>query len=517
MARYSIDGQILTDIGDAIRSHTSETRIDVGNWEIDIVKDNLDADGNYTSDGCFDKYSIPGAKRIVISNIEHTASNTSGGYVSISSNPAHTYAGLLYYSLNPKPGVQLYSGNSCPKEIILEDTEYFAYLVKSNIASGLFTFSAHVVAYDENGEILATREYETKNTFTPDQMADEINDLLIIPDEALNITGSGQSRFANGYLDWFIEAAGHKITTKDIHSIQDMFYSSGVEYIPFTINLMADTTLSCSSIFNACRNLKEIPTITGKPKVNNLGGIFNNCYSLRDLPEDIEDWFDWSLFDNATSTSPYYGTGIFGNCQSLRSIPMGFLSHENPRTNYNFYSMYNGLFSGCLVLDEIIGLPINRPSEMALSSNYFSYTFNNCSRLKNMTFATNEDGSPIQVNWKNQIIDLSNYAGYTYSSNNILNYNSGITADKEVKDDATYQALKNDPDWFACKIEYSRYNHDGAVATINSLPDTTISGGTNTIQFKGNAGSATDGGAINTLTAEEIAVATAKGWTITLS
>lgn len=32
----------------------------------------------------------------------------------------------------------------------------------------------------------------------------------------------------------------------------------------------------------------------------------------------------------------------------------------------------------------------------------------------------------------------------------------------------------------------------------------------------GKAGSKTDGGAINTMTAEEIAVAAAKGWTVTL-
>ena len=52
------------------------------------------------------------------------------------------------------------------------------------------------------------------------------------------------------------------------------------------------------------------------------------------------------------------------------------------------------------------------------------------------------------------------------------------------------------------------------------MPDTSAylaaNGGTNTIKFKGESGSATDGGAINTLTAEEIAVATAKGWTVSL-
>ena len=96
--------------------------------------------------------------------------------------------------------------------------------------------------------------------------------------------------------------------------------------------------------------------------------------------------------------------------------------------------------------------------------------------------------------------------------------NNGITADKFVNDDASYQALKNDPDWFANIPKYSRYNHDSAVETINSLPDTSAylatAGGTNTIEFRGDSGSATDGGAINTMTEEEIAVAAAKGWTV---
>jgi hypothetical protein len=62
---------------------------------------------------------------------------------------------------------------------------------------------------------------------------------------------------------------------------------------------------------------------------------------------------------------------------------------------------------------------------------------------------------------------------------------------------------------------YSRYNHASAVETINSLPDTSAYG-TNTIKFLGASGSRTDGGAISNLTEEEIAVATAKGWTVTL-
>lgn len=67
----------------------------------------------------------------------------------------------------------------------------------------------------------------------------------------------------------------------------------------------------------------------------------------------------------------------------------------------------------------------------------------------------------------------------------------------------------------------SVYNHDSAVETINSLPDTSAylaeAGGTNTITFYRDQGANTEGGAIGNLTAEEIAVAAAKGWTVAFS
>lgn len=96
-----------------------------------------------------------------------------------------------------------------------------------------------------------------------------------------------------------------------------------------------------------------------------------------------------------------------------------------------------------------------------------------------------------------------------------------MPSDTEITDDTSYQLLKDNEDSYTRKIAYSRYNHDSAVETINTLPDTSAylaeSGGTtNIIKFKGASGSATDGGAINTLTEQEIAVAAAKGWTVSL-
>ena len=205
---------------------------------------------------------------------------------------------------------------------------------------------------------------------------------------------------------------------------------------------------------------------------------------------------------------------MFFNCFSLRSLPMNLIKSGNPYTAKNV-SYYVSGFEYCCSLDELINLPIPY-TKAEWTSNSFGRTFDLCHRLKNITFALN-NGAPYTVTWKNQIIDLSDYFGYASNKEHILDYNSGITADKEVTDDASYQLLKNDPEWFATKREYSRYNHDSAVATINSLPDTSAylatAGGTNTIKFKEQAAALTDGGAINTLTEQEIAVAAAKGWT----
>ena len=116
-----------------------------------------------------------------------------------------------------------------------------------------------------------------------------------------------------------------------------------------------------------------------------------------------------------------------------------------------------------------------------------------------------------------QVLDFSK-VGYSHSD--AYNYRPNGTSKNLIKDDITYQTFKDDPNTWTGKLEYAFYNHDSAVETINSLPDTsaflTEKGGTNTIKFTGKAGSKTDGGAINTMTAEEIAVAAAKGWTVTL-
>lgn len=354
-----------------------------------------------------------------------------------------------------------------------------------------------------------------------DDMATEITNLSTgggdLPEEAYTITGECSYRFNNGAWDWFIRDYGNKITTVDMINPSYMFQSTDVEKIPFSLNFDKSFDINLSYTFKGANNLTEIPEMnTNGARLNNTDNTFFGCNNLRYLPEDIEDWFDWSYMDSLTNA---YGGGqrhnMFQHCYSLRSIPMGFLAHANPVANQS-YAIYSFGFNNCYALDEIVGLPIPY-ANASWTSNAFNTSFSSCSRLKEITFALQEDGTPyVCSGWKKQTIDLTKYTGYTEYAKHITDYNSGITADKRVYDADSYAALKDDPDWFTWDIAYSRYNHDSAVNTINSLPDCSALG-ENTIKFKGASGALTDGGAINTLTEEEIAVAAAKGWTVSLA
>ena len=328
-------------------------------------------------------------------------------------------------------------------------------------------------------------------------------------DEELTISGDCNHRFSGDNWTWFLKKYKDRLVFSNINDASYMFGDSpSIESLDFDIIFDdSQSYIKAIRMFTNCGNLKNIRKIVNL-KGREISGMFYGCQRLRYLPQ-FEN-FSFIDYDYAELQE------FFSYCRSLRSIPEEFLKKlSQSKGNTTFYSLGYSGFSNCDSLDEIKGINIRSRN---ITSNLFSHTFDYCSRVKNIIFAKEDDGSPYIATWKNQTINLATNVGYASTEDYIIRRNSGITLDKQVIDDTTYQALKNDPDWFTLKKEYSRYNHDSAVATINSLPDTSAylaeKGGTNTIKFVGNAGSATDGGASNTLTGEEIAVAAAKGWTV---
>ena len=358
-----------------------------------------------------------------------------------------------------------------------------------------------------------------------------------IPEEAFHISGFASSMFSGGHWDWFIDMYGNKVTTSGLMGTPSMFNESKVTRIPFELNFSTDY-LNMANMFYGCKNLEYIPDITlnptsyfdmsymfnscesleNPPYIYNaypgvLSSFFNGCRNLKSLPVDYAD--TWNM-DRIQTYAYGSAANMFQFCYSLRRFPAEFLKKCLGVHASGYNMIYSSMLYNCYALDEAVNIPVH--TKTAITSGCFSNAFNNCYRLKELTFELDPDtNAPYVVEWKSQTIDLTSI-GYCNngSVNDCISYNSGITADKQVKDDATYQALKNDPDWCTASAAYSRYNHDSAVNTINSLPDTSAYG-TNTIRFKKLAGEKTDGGAINTLTEAEIAVAAAKGWTVSLS
>ena len=329
----------------------------------------------------------------------------------------------------------------------------------------------------------------------------------------------------NGVRDNFFTTYSNYFKYRNVSNYYQAFYgASNIEDLSGLEIIYRNTETLCPSMwfmFYNCSNLKQLPSIiksvesTAPIKPSETKGMFQNCYNLQTIPDSWYGIFDFSDVNNARD--------MFNGCYSLRHMPKNFIKDMNMKwvsTNNIIY--YQG-FTACYSLDELTKLPLYEGA--TVSSNMFRYTFDGCGRLSRLVFQmpkVDNVAVPGTANWSNQTIDLREQIGWV-SSNNvsyITGYNSGITADKQVSDDATYQALKNDPDWLATDINYSRYNHNSAVETINSLPDTSAylatNGGTNTIIFSANSGTKTDGGAIGNLTEEEIAVATAKGWTVQL-
>ena len=369
------------------------------------------------------------------------------------------------------------------------------------------------------------------------------NDLLALdqmPGEIRNISGGGgtdiepivltgdQSYGCAGQVAGdLIEKLNPTISTLDLTGASRMFSNSTLGHIPFSLNFKTGLAASIECMFINAKTLESLPEINNC-KPSSIDSLFKGCERLREIPENLTSSWDFGQLQAGSYT---YSISLFSNCYSLRKVPSVVLNNlccGSATESYN--SFYVRTFESDYNLDEVRDWVV---APLTFTSNVFVNTFLTCICLKRMTFETNPDGTPKTAKWKKQTLDLSSNVGFYDRSNNMLStyprdytvHNSGRTINDAIYSDATYQENKNNPNaYVVCYKDetkayyYSLYNHNSAVETINSLPDCSAYCGAdmNTIKFKGEAGSATDGGAINTLTEEEIAVATAKGWTVSL-
>ena len=326
-----------------------------------------------------------------------------------------------------------------------------------------------------------------------------------LPDEAFMNYPSNAYRFYGNTWNWFLNK--YKDRLHGLELSPSMFEQST---LLTTVPSLVIHDKSIQNAFEGCGNLTEVNISAKKdiyfPDYNGIvmDDLFSGCHRLRTI--------SYNMFGDVEPAGTESRSAMFMSCYSLRELPNLLPINHSPSSHTR--SLYWGLAGNCYTLNKIENLPVIKST---FTKNCFSTTISNNNRLKEFTFYTN-NGDIEEVEWSNQVIDFTQYVGWCNAvTGNITDFNSGIVGCR-VDDDADYSKYKNHPDWWTNDYRYSRYNKISAVNTINSLPDTSAylasAGGTNTIKFLGDAGKLTDGGAINTLNDAEIAVATAKGWTV---
>lgn len=348
------------------------------------------------------------------------------------------------------------------------------------------------------------------DTYTPAEMATAISSIETgggggeLTEEDLTFTGDLRYFNYYGRMGKLIKKCGSKMKFNSVDNLSYAFNgndSLNSDFSNWTINLYKCNLSFC---FAGQSYITAYPKFQGT--VTSLESLFRGSSSIELISDDLFSADTEFIYKDGQVYS-----SIFSGCSVLKKVPLWFGNMTftvNRDWSYDSYStVYNGAFYNCRALKELT-LPII-PAPAKLRSNCFHDTFNNVRSMRKFVFAPPPTGNEA-VLWAEQTINLADGK---------CGYDSFASGSKAIYNDETYNLYKNDPDARAQSLEYSFYNHDAALETIRSLPyaqypDIPHDQLQNVIKFYGESGSATDGGAINTLTTTEIALATNKGWTV---
>lgn len=227
------------------------------------------------------------------------------------------------------------------------------------------------------------------------------------------------------------------------------------------------------------------------------------CDKLREVNDDIFDFVD--VFTKRPINTP---ESLFLNCYNLRKMPkLDKIQGEGFPYGVNFDSLHS-----LRELETPITLTTT-PSKFSLGGSHIQSMF----LLRRLKFINPQNivyTSLYNANSYYKTLDLSYYVGYCHP-NYVDRMDEVVDGTLPlVTDDATYQQYKN-TDYYTTDLYYSHYNKPAAIETLRSLPDMShVNNGTPIIIFSGFSGFSTDGGPINSMTNDEIAIATSKNWAV---
>ena len=236
-------------------------------------------------------------------------------------------------------------------------------------------------------------------------------------------------------------------------------------------------------MFLGCGNLTEIPLLDTS-NVKNMSSMFSRCSKLTTIPllNTSKVYSMEAMFEYCTSlvSIPLLDTsnviemnGMFSSCSNLTSIPL---------LNTSKARQMQHTFNSCYSLTSIPQLDTSNVTT-------FYNTFYNCNNLTDVPLL-NASKATYMVNVFAGTSKLTNFGGFenlgqAYSTTQSVNYN----------------AYKLDLQWSPS------LTHDSLMNVINNLYDIKTKGCNSQQLVLGSTNLAK-------LTAEEIAIATNKGWTV---
>lgn len=358
---------------------------------------------------------------------------------------------------------------------------------------------------------------------TLDGIAEKIRSMPA-PMQKITISGNISGLFSEKFMELYNNGLKNYIEFKDVQTCYEIIPSAGrtdpllggayfdghanvKDLSNITLNFRKGYNSTSSGMFADAKYLEKLPKLVNFSP-NSLYQLFYQCENLQEIPEDF--YKDWDISGNQQF--------ILYGCIRLRKAPIGLFKHlQNlpvPQTNEYYHYTY-ACFIKCKKLPEVLNFPFPKSTTGDRSyQNPFENFVKETYSLSRFTFEAEAENTVHKL-YDDYILDFTNETGYMngYYDRELF------SVDKRIYDAATYARLKDDPESWTTDLSHSKYNKTSAVETINSLPVVQKANSADninfTIKFRGNAGSATDGGAINTMTEEEIAVATSKGWTVT--
>lgn len=292
------------------------------------------------------------------------------------------------------------------------------------------------------------------------------------------------------------------------------------------------TATSFDDAFNGCKNLKKLPKFQFKRDIygNQTSSAFSYCYNLEQ--SEIDKIYQFISAFTTASQNPQ-----LNYCYKIKEFDWSKINMK-----IDDFSPTRIDFGYAPTLERYV-IPVTYTKTETTSSGY-NTKYQGCyPMIKDVSFVTNNDGSPKKSKMTNQTLSWWAYSesyswgygdvtsqGYEYGG---IDKTHNIVGDTIEQTQVNYEKMKQYSDWHCTQRRsvsyqrssvpigrlFSKFNHKTMVSIINTIMDTSeyiaTKGGTNTIKFYKYQGDLTDEGGTSNLTEEEIAVATAKGWTVT--